>query len=80
VKKLSLPILFSLISLYLTGCAEVATNEKLEPLNETINTGAYIAEPLLVPHKLIYCDAVFDEVLYYVGSEGEPNNELILLR
>lgn len=69
-------LLFIVIVLFnLSGCGKDAEESAPTELgqnddhaNADTNT-AYIAEPLAVPHEQIYCEAVYENYLYYIGGE-----------
>jgi len=62
------------ISLFLYGCSantsDIADDKSV----------VYILEPLSVPYQTIYAETVYNNVLYYVGSNSDINDNLTLVR
>lgn len=77
MKKISHLFLLFVSSLCLSSCVKDSVGiTEPESASETKSINAYFAEPLLVPHKMIHCDAVFSDVLYYIGSDSGTDNEI----
>lgn len=79
MKKLSHFLLLLIITICFSGCVKDTADESITTKSFK-EDNAYLAESLLVPHKLIYGDVVYKDILYYIASDNSMDGSFILVR